>query len=93
MIGRCSTHALCAMHRDETFAQLRGVAATRGEVWADTVAAKMPRAIGKPWPVKSPRMMSIERRKVADLANDATLLELLAVELAAWAARRWAAVP
>ena len=78
------------MHRAGMFDQLRGVASTRGEVWADTVAAKLPRSIGKPWPATD-RMLAIARRKVADLARDPQLVESLAAELAAWAERRWSA--
>lgn len=89
VIGCCESANLCELHRVGMFEQLRGVASTRGEVWADTVAARRPRMVGQPWPVKSPRMMSIARSKVADLAHDERLLELLAVELASWAARRW----
>jgi hypothetical protein len=88
VFGCCDRRALCVIHRDEAFAQMKGVVACRGEVWAVYVAQRAPRMLGKPWPMTA-RMRSIARRKVADLADDERLLELLAVELVRWAAKRW----
>ncbi len=67
---------------------MRGTAAVRGELWSEKVARLVPS--GKPWPAHEGRAADIARRKVADLASDPRLAELLAVELAKWAARRWA---
>ena len=89
MIGCCEPAALCVLHRAGLFDQLKGTVACRGEVWADAVAARRPRMIGQPWP-EGDRMLAIARGKVRDLAKDERLLEMLAVELARWAARRWA---
>jgi len=71
----------------DTFAQLRGTAACRGEVWAMTLASRRPRST--PWPTGSEKVLAIARRKVRDLTKDDRLLECLAVELARWAARWW----
>lgn len=65
---------------------LRGTAACRGEAWAESVARRCRR--DQPWP-RTPRAAAIARRKVEDLARDERLIELLAVELARWAERRW----
>lgn len=43
----------------------------------------------KPWPPYEGRAAELARAKVADLTRDPKLREQLAVELAAWAARRW----
>jgi len=80
---------LCDRCVDDGLAHLRGVAACRGERWALTVAARCPRLRGRPWPAYDGRAAELARRKVADLTRDDRLRELLAVELAAWAARRW----
>lgn len=80
---------LCDLCRDGLYAQLRGVAACRGERWA-VYLAKRNDLRGQPWPEGSDKVLAIARVKVADLTRDPQLLELLAEELAAWAARRWA---
>jgi hypothetical protein len=69
------------------FAQLRGVASCRGEHWAWTVAERVARR--DPWPPHEGRPAELARSKVADLTEDLRLRELLAVELARAAARRW----
>jgi len=78
---------LCDRCRDALFSQLRGTAACRGEAWADRVAAYV--APARVWPPHEGRTADIARRLVRDLARDRRLLEMLAGELAAWAARRW----
>jgi hypothetical protein len=50
----------------------------------------MPRS--QPWPAWNDKVAAIAMRKVSDLARDEKLLALLAAELAAWAAKRWAAI-
>lgn len=84
----CPSSKLCPLCLDGRFAQLRGVAACRGEAWASAVALRA-RAIAQ-WPTTE-KMFAIARRKVEDLAIDPRLLELLVGELVAWAARRWTA--
>ena len=79
--------ALCDRCIADVFAQLRGVAACRGEVWAMDLARRVPRT--QPWPSGSDQVNAIARTKVADLARDPKLLERLAAELAKWAARWW----
>lgn len=79
MIGcldpRCSRTSLCDRCVDDTFAQLRGVAAARGTMWADRA-----RAAGRtmPWPSwDAARARAVEI--VANIAGeDPRLLERLA---------------
>lgn len=69
------------------FAHLRGCAALRGERWGESVARRV--GTRRPWPAFEGRAREVALRKVADLSRDPELLELLAAELAQWAARRW----
>lgn len=85
-----ATETLCQLCREGLFAQLRGAAACRGERWASTVGERKPMLRAKPWPAYEGRAAAIALRKVADLTRDPKLREQLAVELATWAARRWA---
>lgn len=87
----CSIDALCERCRADTFAQLRGVAACRGEVWAMELEKRIPRS--EPWPSGSDKVLAIARLKVRDLTADAGLAELLAAELARWAERWWSTPP
>lgn len=83
----CDQTQLCDRCRASSFEQLRGVAACRGEAWAERVARTVSRS--KPWPPWSDKVAAIAMRQVGDLAADAKLQVLLAVECANWAARRW----
>lgn len=87
MLCPCLRDHLCEPCRRSLFAQLRGVAACRGERWADRVAASVSR--DHAWPPHEGRAAEIAERLVFDLARDEKLRELLAAELAVWAARRW----
>lgn len=84
----CTIDRLCDSHVEDGFAQLRGVAANRGEHWADDLATQR-RAAWTPWPVDSERVRVAAIVKVEDLTRDERLRERLAVEVVAWAARRW----
>jgi hypothetical protein len=86
MLCGCARDALCDRCVEDAFAQLRGVAACRGEVWAMTVAKTCRR--DRPWPCTE-RSRAIARRKVDDLCADERLAARLADELARWAARWW----
>jgi len=86
MLCGCARDQLCDRCVEDAFAQLRGVAACRGEVWAMAVAKQCPRT--RPWPC-SARARAIARRKVGDLSADARLAERLAGEVERWAARWW----
>jgi len=79
---------MCDRCVEDSFAQLRGVAACRGEVWAMSVAERCSRA--QPWPA-SDRATEIAQRKIRDLTSDARLGDLLVRELLRWAARWWSA--
>jgi hypothetical protein len=83
----CPRDLLCDRCRADAFAQLRGVAARRGEAWAEDLALTVRR--DQPWPDGSEKMHAIARRKVEDIATDIKLRDELALELARYAARRW----
>lgn len=88
----CPRSRLCSSCVRDTFAQLRGVAACRGEVWADAVAARLAELGAKrprEWPPFAGRVRAIAMLKIEDLAHDTQLREQLAAEVARWAARRW----
>jgi hypothetical protein len=84
----CPSDRLCALCLDGRWAQLRGVAACRGEAWADELAGV--RGAPRDWPVDSEKMRALARRRVKDLARDPRLLEMLTDELVRYAAKRWA---
>lgn len=86
-MGCCSRDDLCDRCLADALAQLRGVAACRGEYWARTVADRMPRRGG--WPAYEGRCARIAREKVDDLGRDRRLKEELARLCAEWAARWW----
>lgn len=88
MLCPCLQDNLCEPCRSSRFSQLRGVAANRGEDWAERVAREVPH--GKAWPPHDGRAADIARGLASDLTRDPQLLELLAAELALWAAKRWA---
>lgn len=68
------------------FAQLRGVAASRGHWGVDLLIART--QTRAPWP-DTPKARAWARRRVADLTGDERLLELLAAEVTRYAAKRW----
>jgi hypothetical protein len=84
----CASDALCPLCLDGRFSQLKGVAACRGERWADDVAVRVTRRDQR-WPTDSDKVLAIARMQVADLTRDPRLLEMLAGEALRWAARRW----
>jgi hypothetical protein len=72
----------------DALAQLRGVAACRGETWAMRVVGRT--HARPPWPTfDDPKCRAIARRKVADLAVDERLRDELALIANVWAALRW----
>lgn len=89
LTDHCPRDRLCDRCLEDAFAQLRGVAACRGESWAREVAKKVPREL--PWPSDSPKTAAIALRKVGDMSRDERLRGKLAAEIEAWAARWWAA--
>jgi hypothetical protein len=82
----CGCDPMCDVCVGEHIAWHKGVAQCRGENWARAVARVIP--IERPWPI-SERSRAIARRKVADLASDARLVDLLADEVLEGAARWW----
>ena len=87
-MGCCSRDQLCDRCLADALAQLRGVAACRGEHWARGVADRVSRA--QAWPAYEGKCASIARGKVRDLGREARLREELARLCAHWAARWWA---
>lgn len=88
LVESCCTDRsnLCGRCRADTFRQLRGVAATRGEVWAMSLVGRIPAS--RTWdPV---RVRAIALDKIDDLGRDSMLVEMLASEFAHWATRWWA---
>jgi hypothetical protein len=83
----CPSNAMCDRCREQSFMQLKGTAACRGEAWADRVALEVAR--DRAWPSFVGRVAELARGKVADLSRDPQLRESLAMELWQWAARRW----
>lgn len=70
--------------------QLAGVARSRGERWAISVASRCGRE--RPWP-RTPKARAIAISKIADIADDPELREYFADEVEAYAARWWASAP
>jgi hypothetical protein len=88
----CPRDHLCALCFQGAWDNLRGCAATRGEVWADDVARRVrARERLRPWPPHTARAADLARGKVDDLTRDPRLVEVRAAELARWASRRWGA--
>lgn len=83
----CPRNALCDRCRDNLFSQLRGAAARRGDEWADRVATAT--SSRRTWPPHEGADAELARGLVRDLTADPQLLELLAGELARYAAKRW----
>jgi hypothetical protein len=83
----CPRDRLCDLCLAGAFDNLRGTAACRGEIWADRVSCSVPRS--RAWPAHEGKAAAIALRKVEDLTRDDRRLEMLAAELARWAARRW----
>lgn len=89
LVCSCPRTELCDTCLAGAWDNLRGVAACRGDVWAESVAARTKRSRLTPWPAHEGRAAAIARRKVADLTGDPRLLDRLAAELARAAARCW----
>lgn len=86
VFAHCPPDQLCDQCVADGLAQLRGVAAVRGELWAASVARRWP--TNQPWP-RTERARRIAIAKVADLTPDPRLRETLATELERWAERTW----
>lgn len=86
VLCKCPPDSLCDPCREQSFLQLKGTAARRGEAWAEGIEGYRDRA----WPPFVGRVAELARAKVADLTRDERLRESLAMELWRWAAKRWA---
>jgi hypothetical protein len=84
----CEPHHLCERcYRRELVAK-RGQAGAVAQTWAERVCRGEYRRRDA-WPQHEPRTIAIARRLVANLARDSRLLDDLAVECNAGAARWW----
>jgi len=86
-MGCCARAQLCDRCLHDNLAQLRGVAACRGEFWARSVALRV--SDRARWPSYDGRCAGIARSKVSDLGIDERLREALARLVVEWAARWW----
>lgn len=86
-MGCCTRERLCDRCLQDRLAQLRGVAACRGETWARSVALRTRRQ--RAWPAYGGRCATLARAKVSDLGRDARLQDELARLVVEWAARWW----
>lgn len=77
---------LCATCLEEAFAKQRTAARTRGQVWADDIAATVS---GMDWPLHSEVLIAIARLKVVGLGWDPRLIDRLAHEALDAAFERW----
>jgi hypothetical protein len=83
----CARDQLCDRCLHDNLAQLRGVAACRGEYWARCTAMRTSQR--RPWPDYEGRCAQIARDKVSDLGRDERLQDALARLVVEWAARWW----
>lgn len=67
----------------------RGVAASRGHRWAESVAQRRPDLLALPWPAMEGHVAELAARKVIDLSQDKRLFGMLLRELDDTARRRW----
>lgn len=72
----CRLPELCDRCRNDRYTQLRGVAALRGTVLRDELARRGQKPV-----------LELVRERVADLARDGRLREMLAAEALRWALR------
>lgn len=87
MLGCCDREPLCDRCLQDAQGHLQGVAACRGDHWARCVAQRV--RFRTPWPSYDGRCAEIARRKVADIARDPRLREILARVVHHYAERRW----
>jgi hypothetical protein len=66
-----------------------GRACSRGIAWAESVGRRQPALLRQPWPAHDGRAAELARSKVADLSEDPSVIDLLAQDVSAHAARRW----
>ena len=85
MLCDCLGDALCDRCVEDRFLQLKGVAARRGERWADVAAARGAHKVAGPLPLEP----ETAARLVEDITRDPRLRDRLRAELVAWAERRW----
>lgn len=88
-ICTCPRTSLCHDCLGRALETLTSTAWRRGEQWAETVAARRPELLARPWPALEGRCAELAARKVRDLSEDLRVLERLLLELDAWARKRW----
>lgn len=85
----CVAAQQCPTCLTELIASLAGVAQSRGETWARSVARRRPDLRDQPWPVDA-RSREVTRAKVADLSSDPRVAEGLVDQVLVGAVRAWA---
>ena len=85
----CPRNKLCDACVTRQLSWFTGVAAVRGERWAESVAERRPQLLVQPWPALEGRAAVIAASKIAELSDDLRVLEQLLAELDAAARKRW----
>jgi hypothetical protein len=93
-VACCARAALCDRCFTQALENLRGVAMSRGNAWADRVARDRPLDRVRAWPAHDGRAAAIARRLIQGLVGDPRLEGQLAAacagEAARWWTKRWA---
>ena len=85
----CPRDNLCDGCLARSIEWLGGVAASRGDGWASSVARLAPGLLARPWPPLEGRAAELAAAKVIDLTDDRRLFARLLETLNAAATRRW----
>lgn len=85
----CPRDSLCDNCLARSIEWLGGVAASRGDGWAMSIARRRPGLLARPWPALEGRAAEIAAGKVIDLTADRRLFARLLDTLNAAARRRW----
>lgn len=85
----CPRDNLCDGCLARSVEWLGGVAASRGDGWASSIARRKPGLLTRPWPALEGRAAELAAAKVIDLTDDRRLFARLLETLNAAARRRW----
>lgn len=85
----CPRDNLCDNCLARSIEWLGGVAASRGDGWAASIARRRPGLLARPWPALEGRAAELAAAKVIDLTDDRRLFARLLETLNAAATRRW----
>jgi len=84
----CPRNQLYPACHNQALMWFSGRAASRGIAWAESVARRRPTLLWQPWPAHDGRAAELARTKLADLADDPRVVDLLCKDVSAHAARR-----